>query len=288
MVDEEKTEEAESDEIDAESVEFEEVPEEEETLEKEDEYDSNSVLYQEARRLGWAPRAEFEGTAPDTYAFMGPGEYVRHAQMNKRINTMYKKLDDHKDTLRATVKHQRESQDRFLERTRAEMIEDRNTLLIEGDREAADEIDKKIEENITEQQKAKVETESEPKSDEESVEMKAFRSRNDWFDSDIAMTGAAYGIANAVQATGKFEGNNDGFFAEIERQVKEAFPEKFKVADNVVEGGSFRPAQRAKQNGIPKHKFSELDDAGKTVCRQLVNAGVMSEVDYLKDYFGDV
>ena len=90
--------------------------------------------------------------------------------------------------------------------------------------------------------------------------------RNTWFGNDRIMTSAAYTIHEDLLAEG-FNASGDAYYKELDKRIRDEFPQKFKAADvkkptSTVASG--RPAQVKKSSGD-----TELTDTQKVIARRL-------------------
>jgi hypothetical protein len=96
-------------------------------------------------------------------------------------------------------------------------------------------------------------------------------SQNDWFEKDVVMRGAAFGIHDDLVRRGYVAGS-DAYFEQVDARIREEFPHKFgarKPAANVVAPASRSAAgpkkvtltktqvSLAKRLGIPLEKYAE-------------------------------
>lgn len=74
---------------------------------------------------------------------------------------------------------------------------------------------------------------------------------NQWFETDLIMRGAAYGIHDSLVAAG-YKAGSDAYFQEVDARIREAFPHKFRQSKpaNVVS-----PASRS--SGTEKIRISK-------------------------------
>jgi len=82
-------------------------------------------------------------------------------------------------------------------------------------------------------------------------------SQNQWFETDLVMRGAAFGIHDALIQRGYVAGS-DAYFEQIDAQIREAFPQKFglkKPAANVVAPAS-RSASGSKKITLTKSQVA--------------------------------
>ena len=105
------------------------------------------------------------------------------------------------------------------------------------------------------QQQQPVQQEPEPKAVE-------WARKNKWFGQDEAMTGAAYAIHNRLVNTESYDTTSDEYFSELDRRLKDAFPDKFKRKSNSS------PVAAVTSRGATS-KIVKLNQAQLDVCKRL-------------------
>ena len=227
---------------------------------------------QKAMEMGWNPEG-VEGKENLTAE-----EFVGRQPLYDDNRALKKQLKKVQDSVAAMKKMQDGIRQREREKTLAEQKQAKRVALENEDYDAVIEIDEAI-----------AKTNSETDEDEAGVSNEAFEEwteQNEWYHQDTVMKDYADTIGagyfnrhpNAV---------NTEIFAYVEKEVKARFPEKFenpkRKQANPVEGAS-RGRTRAKSQ---KHKASDLPSEDRQIMRTLIRGNVMTEDEYLKDYFGD-
>ena len=105
------------------------------------------------------------------------------------------------------------------------------------------------------QQQQPVQQEPEPKAVE-------WARKNKWFGQDEAMTGAAYAIHNRLVNTESYDTTSDEYFSELDRRLKDAFPDKFKRKSNSS------PVAAVTSRGATSKRV-KLNQAQLDVCKRL-------------------
>lgn len=84
----------------------------------------------------------------------------------------------------------------------------------------------------------------------------AWAEENEWYGADVAMTHAAQGIHKQMVLVERFDPNSDEYYDELNKRVKEAFPNKFKQNNRTT-----RPVQTV----APASRSSGVNNARRTV-----------------------
>jgi hypothetical protein len=87
--------------------------------------------------------------------------------------------------------------------------------------------------------------------------------RNKWYGRDNVMTHAAWGIhRQLIQAEG-FDPNSDEYYDEIDKRIREAFPQKFAEENS----GMQRPTTRTVQTVAPASRSAGINTAARRTVR---------------------
>ena len=84
----------------------------------------------------------------------------------------------------------------------------------------------------------------------------AWAEENEWYGNDVAMTHAAQGIHKQMVLVERFDPNSDEYYDELNKRIKEAFPNKFQQNNRTN-----RPAQTV----APASRSSGINTARRTV-----------------------
>lgn len=248
--------------------------------EEEEEY---SEVEQEAMKLGWDPN--FEGN--EHKRAISAEEFVDR----QRLYDDLRKRGKENQRLQKAVEELRQSHQviagQAYKRAKRELENEKRTAYEEGDTTRALEIDKEMRE-LDEDQK-KVESGSESNEATQAA-FDSFREENPWYDKDPELRGYADMIGTGIVNMNPERAQNDpeSFFEEVAAQVRGRFPEKFetgggrkKRAGNSVEGD--KPGGKAGK----KRSIKDLPEEAREVAKRVVETGVMTEAEYVADYYGE-
>ena len=63
----------------------------------------------------------------------------------------------------------------------------------------------------------------------------AWKDKNDWFGSDKVMTAAAFALHSQLTEEEGFDPNTDEYYTEVDKRLRQEFPQKFQRRKNRVE-----------------------------------------------------
>ena len=97
---------------------------------------------------------------------------------------------------------------------------------------------------------------------------KAWAEKNEWFGSDVVMTNTAMGIHQKLSEEG-FDLLSDEYYDEVNRQIKDLFPDKFK--SERANGGGVRvaPADTSASRKKPGRRTVRLNDRQVAIAKSL-------------------
>lgn len=232
-----------------------------------------------ALAMGWTPQSQFKGDPSkwvDAETFVKRGEeFLPFLKANnKRLEQALERT--RKDLERLAEFHSKTAEreyQRALNDIQARLDEAAAAGDVQGVRDATDEL-------------VQLSKDSAPKGDARPAgaeEFEAWKGENPWFGTDRVMTAATVALADEVFAEG-FTGKAQ--LKEVDRRLREQFPEKFAKPTNpnrqapaAVEGA----AGRARPGGKTR---ADLPADARAFMDRMVKQGLMTEAQYLKDFFG--
>lgn len=243
----------------------------------------NDQVRDEAVKQGWNPDYEGPGKL-DAEQFLEKGEQV--AGILKKSRDHYKDksevLEDRVLALESATREYGEQQRKLRDSLRAEnqallgkLEKQKEKAITDGDGAAYTRANNEI--KSVEKKLSQVE----PTEAQYNAIVNKWSVANDWYNpqSPDILTTYADGVATRLQALGV---TGQYYFDEITRQVKEAFPDKFKNpnrqgANGVESGAGPREESKAKS-------YKNLPADVQAVCDRLVKSGITTREDYIKNY----
>lgn len=234
-----------------------------------------------AREKGWVPQTEFKGDADewvDAEEFLARGPlYDAIHKANRKIKTLTETLDKFKDHYN---KVENNAKQKALEELRREL----KAASDERDIEKALEVKDKINE-LTQ------ETKDEVRSTSTTPEFDTWVESNPWYNEDRVLRHAANGVGYELQAEHP-DWSPNKIYAEVEKQIKKEFPEKFKPANKTMPTTVTTTTKRTsstKPQGKSVPSYKQLPDDAKVNYRRLVKSdrnpsGPLTHEQFMKDY----
>jgi hypothetical protein len=229
-----------------------------------------------ALELGWRPESEWEGEPED---FVDAKEFVRREPFFKKIEHQGKELKQLRQALESFKEHHNKVKETEYNRALENLKKARRTAMTEGETEQALLIEDQIEEIQNQKQQIDQDLYRKTREPELRPEFLEWKSQNNWYQKDRAMTAFAddLGVEYAGQGLSPEE-----VLQKVTKEVRKEFPNKFtnpkRDAPSSVEGGS-RVRATAVDNVV-----SEMTEQEVKIMNSIVRSGVMTKEEYIKDY----
>lgn len=97
---------------------------------------------------------------------------------------------------------------------------------------------------------------------------RAWAEDNEWFGSDIIMTNTAMGISQKLEQEG-FDLLSDEYYGEVNRQIKDLFPDKFKTGRSNGGGAKVASADTSASRTKPGRRTVRLNDRQILIAKKL-------------------
>lgn len=243
-----------------------------------------------AREMGWKPKDEWEG---DDSNWMDADKFVeRNERIKERadgiakaeISRLQREVKELSDTIVEFRDYYSKVEQKAQERALAELKRKQREAVETGDTAAFDAVDREIEgmaKDVASPEKKA------PDSPDDAPAFREFVSRNDWYNDDIRMTAAANRYGPELVRTKGYGPNDPALYEEVERLVREEFPDKFgnpaRKRAAAVESGNTGPGN--KRGG--KKGYADLPPEAKASCDKFVKQKLLTKEQYIKDYFGE-
>jgi hypothetical protein len=232
-----------------------------------------TAVEQKAMESGWVPEDEWDG---DKSQWRPAKEFLDRGELFKKIDDQNRTVKELKHALDDMKRHHNSVRETEYARALVNLKTQKQTALEEGDAATVVRIDDQIDLVRDEQTKLKQTSNQVEYSPEPAPEFTAWASRNKWYDSDTNMKTWADGIGRNLAAAGM---KPDNVLREIEKQVKDVFPNKFRNVNRDKPGavvGSTNKGGKANGSFV-------LSDDERRVMQRFVRSGVMTEEQYVKD-----
>lgn len=262
---------------------------------EEDEPDNLDVLDDEitdeekdrARRMGWADEDHFRGDKSkwvDARTFLKKGDEMLPV-LRERLRKQDDDIKHMRGELQQVVQTQGEFERATRERVEREFAERKRQAVEQADTDAYDSVDKE-EQQWREKQKPSAPPATAPRGN---AILEAWKSKNDWFETDPELTEFADDISGVITARQPHLKGTAKLLDKIAERTKQAFPDKFqnprREGSSAVEGATGPTGGRG--NGRKK-TYNDLPQQARAKCDEYVTNGwVDSKEAYVASYFGE-
>lgn len=248
-----------------------------------------SEIELKASEKGWVPQKEWEGD-PDSWRpareFLDRGELMdRISSQTKQINQYDTKLSNLEKHLKQLTEHNKKVAKMEYEKALADLKKQKASALDYGNHTAVVELDEKMSDLKQSQQSIEaLEMEQELQAPMvQHPEVTNWVNNNNWFNTDIALRGAAEALAQQYLSNNPSAETNPGaVLSYVSEQIQKEFPEKFGVKQQRPSGVSDpNMSSNSGQKGTKKRwTKSHLND----MQREFMNAicdDEFTEQDYI-------
>lgn len=231
---------------------------------------------QEARASGWVPKEEYQG---DENKWVDAAEFVRRGPLFEKINASNREIKELKKALDQLSAHHRKVKETSFQEALAALREEKKAAYVEGDPDKIVEIDDKIA-DIKDQQKAYAAAQAAEAAKTVQQEIhptfQNWVARNTWYNTSEPMRAYADALGKKLHQSGL---TPDEVLKQVEAQVKEEFPNKFRNANRdkapAVEGAS-----TAGKSGGARYNLTAEE---RMIMERFVRQKVMTEEQYIAE-----
>lgn len=261
-----------SDETDTEEVTQEEQSEEREYTETE----------KQAMQKGWDPA--FEGD--ENKRAVTAEEFLDRQQLYDDLRKRGKENKQLKKDIEALKESHKVVAEQAYKRAKRELEKEKRQAYEEGDTDKALQIDKEMSDLDKDQEKIAKDEGNTNEAAKEAFD--SFRESNPWYDNDPELRGYAEMIGSGMINMDPEKANNDPekLFEEVAAEVKKRFPEKFKGGRG-NRSGSVEGESPSGGKGGKKRSLRDIPEEHREVAKRVIESGVISEEQYVKDYLGE-
>lgn len=245
-------------------------------------------LEEKAKVQGWVPPEEYGEGGVDAKTFLDRGEQYA-GLLKKKVERLERKLNQSERSNEEIANHYKRALDQEkaqLEARETELRRLRGEAAKAQDLEAFNEYDNKLEQvRETRRQAAATQETSEESSHNEELnpEVESWMERNPWYNTDVAMTGAAIGYAEQLRMMNPNMPMNE-FLANVDKFMRKEMPNKFKTTNTSTAdvegggrpGGSTAPSKKSWQ-AIP------LED--RRQAQKLIDQNYISDRETYAKYY---
>jgi hypothetical protein len=231
-----------------------------------------SAAEEKAMEQGWVPQDQWEG---DPEQWRPAKEFLDRGELFKKIEDQNRTIKEFKKALEDLKGHHAKTRDteykRALETLKAQKVQ----AIEDGDAQSVVKIDDQI--DLVKEEQRKLATQAqEPVAEELNPEFVNWVDRNKWYERDENMKIFADALGQKLAAAGR---SPSAVLAEVERQVREEFPHKFKNPNRDKPGSVEGSTNKGGKGG---DNF-QLTDEERRVMQRFVRTGAMTEKDYIAE-----
>jgi len=236
-----------------------------------------------AREKGWVPKGEFKGEANE---WIDAKEFNARGPLYDAIHQANRKIKKLTETVESFKEHYSKVEQTAKQKAILELKKELKAASEDRDIERALEVKDKITELTQE-----VHSENTAGSEAVTPEFNVWIKSNEWYNTDRTLRHAANGIGVDLQQEHP-DWSPNKIYKEVERRIKEEFPNKFKDEEDqhmttVTTSNKRTPVARTSKKGVPAYK--QLPDDAKVNYRRLVKSdrnpnGPLTHEQFMKDY----
>jgi nicotinamidase-related amidase len=227
---------------------------------------------QKAAEQGWVPQEEWEG---DPEQWRPAKEFLDRGELFKKIEDQNRTIKEFKRALDDLKGHHAKTRETEYKRALDTLKAQKLQALEEGDAKSVMDIDDQIDLVKDEQRKLATQVQQ-PQTGETNPEFVAWVDRNKWYEQNENMKIFADALGQRLAMAGK---PASAVLAEVERQVREEFPHKFKNPNREKPGA----VEGSTNKGGKGNTELQLSDEERRVMQRFVRTGVMTEKQYMEE-----
>jgi hypothetical protein len=256
-----------------------------------------SPIVQRAMESGWRPQEEWEGD-PDQW--VDAKEFVFRGELMDRIKTQTKHLTKQEATieeLRKALNKLGDINSKIAEKEYKKAVADLRRQRVRAVSEGDEDLVLDLEEKIDELNNAKNdmiaahldEEDNTPNVSDKEIEFKNFYegwvSRNNWYNSNLAMAGAADRLGHEFMSTTP-NATPEDIFKYIDKKIREEFPHKFRTKEHspkTVDSDNTTPPGKSKKKFTKRDLSEEQLKVGKVFVSTGALPDLQSYIDQLAE-----
>lgn len=231
-----------------------------------------TAVEQKAADQGWVPQEEWEG---DPEQWRPAKEFLDRGELFKKIEDQNRTIKEFKKALEDLKGHHAKTRDTEYKRALDTLKAQKMQALEEGDAKSVINIDDQID-LVKEEQRKLAEQANTPATSELNPEFVEWVDRNKWYERDDNMKIFADALGQRLAMAGK---SPSAVLAEVERQVREEFPHKFRNPNREKPGTVEGSTNKGGKGGASV----VLSDDERRVMQRFVRTGVMTEKEYMDE-----
>lgn len=231
-----------------------------------------TAVEQKASEQGWVPQAEWDG---DPEQWRPAKEFLDRGELFKKIEDQNRTIKEFKRALDDLKGHHAKTRETEYKRALDTLKAQKLQALEEGDAKSVMDIDDQID-LVKDEQRKLATQEQQTSSSEQNPEFVAWVDRNKWYEQNENMKIFADALGQRLAMAGK---SASAVLAEVEKQVREEFPHKFRNPNRDKSGA----VEGSTNKGGKNDPGVILSDDERRVMQRFVRTGVMTEKQYMDE-----
>jgi hypothetical protein len=229
-----------------------------------------SAAEQQAMEQGWVPQDEWEG---DPEQWRPAKEFLDRGELFKKIEDQNRTIKEFKRALDDLKGHHAKTRETEYARAIQALKAQKIAALEDGDAAAVVKLDDQIDLVKDEQSKLK-QAAFQPQQEQLNPEFVNWVDKNKWYETSQPMRAYADALGRDLAYKGLAPGE---VLKEVERQVRDEFPQKFRNANRDKPGA----VESSTNKGVKGNNDVSLSDDERRVMQRFVRTGVMTEKEYM-------
>lgn len=229
-----------------------------------------------AAEQGWKPKEEWIAEGGDPDEWRSAREFVDRGELLKQIHNQNRKLKQTEQGFDALKQHHNVVYEKAYKDAVAALKAQRRAAMIDGDLEAVEVIEERIEETQSEFQANKARVEEQTKQNAPDPQFVAWVNENTWYESneDLREFADVLGIAYARKNPGIDPAK---VLKHVETEVKRKFPEEFGVR-RAAPSPVASVDKTARKGRADSFELTEIEES---IMKNLVRSKTMTKEEYI-------
>lgn len=229
-----------------------------------------SEVEKQAMELGWKPKDQFDESTGKKWR--SAEEFMDRQPLYETIESLKKQVKRQETAVENLVRHNAQVEKAAYERAVRELKAARAAAIEDGDMKKAEALRDQLEDTKAAAAQVQVPTGPDPVFVE-------WKERNDWYQEDDVLTNYADGLGNKLAAKGL---HPHDIFKEVERQVREKFPTKFRNPNK----DAAPPVEPSKKSATTKISAVEagMSEEDRKIMANILRVGGLTKEEYLRQY----
>lgn len=253
-----------------------------------------------ARQQGWVPQEKYRGDDRewvDAETFVRRGREINpilranNTKLQKQLSDLQSKNKELIEAVNEFREYHAGVDKRAYERAVAQIESERRQAVKDGDVDRQFELEDELREVQAKEPKGEVKKIPVEQPEEFHPDFQSWMESNPWFGPDRLKTKLAMGLGEELREELGNTVLNASFLKELEVRLSEEFPKQFgKQFGNPNRNSPAMTSGTGRGGSTPtrgKYSVNDLPADARVIMAKFVKQGLLTEAQYLKDYFSD-